>query len=304
MSGKSRLREALLQKLLATAICLAGALTMSAESAQSGERIFLYDGEAPGGDQNDMPEQIYHSEIFNTAVVTNVSRPSFEVFLPEARNGAAVVVAPGGGFHALSIDSEGNDVARWLNERGVAAFVLRYRLVAGGEDPVADLVSKTPEQAGRDMAAIAPLAGADGLRAMTLVRTRAEAFGIDPDRVGIMGFSAGGTVAMHVALNFAADSRPAFVAPVYASVRALDTVAVPGDAPPAFLVAASDDQLGLATDSIRIYEHWLSAGLPVELHMYAAGGHGFGMRRQNLPSDSWIERFGEWLHASGFTGTR
>lgn len=282
-------------------ICLAAVLAMPAES---GERVFLYPGGAPGGDQNGRQERTYHSEIFNTAVVTNVSRPSFEVFLPEAGNGAAVVVAPGGGFHALSIDSEGNDVARWLNERGVAAFVLRYRLVAGGEDPVAELVGKTPEEASRDMAAVAPLAGADGLRAMTLIRAQAEGFGIDPNRLGFMGFSAGGTVAMHVALNFSPDSRPAFVAPIYASMRSLEAAAVPENAPPAFLVAASDDQLGLAADSIRIYEHWLTAGLPVELHMYAAGGHGFGMRRQNLPADSWIERFGDWLLASGFTGAR
>jgi acetyl esterase/lipase len=129
------------------------------------------------------------------------------------------------------------------------------------------------------------------------------AFGIDPERVGFMGFSAGGTVAMQVALNYGSDSRPAFVAAIYASVRALAETPVPTDAPPMFLVAASDDQLGLAADSIRIYEQWRAADVPVELHMYARGGHGFGMRTQNLPSDTWIERFGDWLVASGFTGT-
>jgi acetyl esterase/lipase len=272
-------------------------------SAEGGGRIFLYEGEAPGSERWTASERAYHSDIFDTAVVTNVSRPSLEVFLPVDGNGASVVIAPGGGFHALSIDSEGNDVARWLNDRGVAAFVLRYRLVPGGEDSVAEMVRKAPEEARRDMAAVAPLAGADGLRAMALVRSRARGFGIDPGRVGFMGFSAGGTVALHVALNFEPDSRPAFVAPIYASTRALESVAVPPDAPPAFLVAASDDQLGLAADSIRIYEEWRAAGLPVELHMYALGGHGFGMRTQNLPSDSWIDRFGDWLLASGFTGS-
>ncbi len=300
MPGRTSIRRILFRSFWMTAICLPGIHAMSAEG---GERIFLHADELPGSDAYSMPERTYHSEIFNTAVVTNVSRPSLEVFLPAEGNGASVVIAPGGGFHALSIDSEGNDVARWLNGRGVAAFVLRYRLVPGGEDPVAELVRKTPEQASADMAAVAPSAGEDGLSAMRLVRARAAAFGIDPDRVGFMGFSAGGTVAMHVALNFDPDSRPAFVAPIYASTRALDRVTVPPEAPPAFLVAATDDPLGLASDSIRIYEQWRAADLPVELHMYARGGHGFGMRTQNLPSDSWIDRFGDWLQASGFTGS-
>jgi len=278
---------------------LAGLLAMTAEG---GERILLYPGAAPGSEDWSVEERFYHSDIFNTAVVTNVSRPSLEAFVPDEPNGASVVIAPGGGFHALSIDSEGNDVARWLNERGVTAFVLRYRLVPGGVDSVAELVQKTPEQANADMAAVAPLAGADGLAAMRLVRDRALTFGIDPDRVGFMGFSAGGTVAMQVALTYAADTRPAFVAPIYASIRTLADVPVPTDAPPMFLVAASDDQLGLAADSIRIYEQWLAADVPVELHMYARGGHGFGMRTQNLPADTWIERFGDWLVASGLTG--
>jgi acetyl esterase/lipase len=119
-----------------------------------------------------------------------------------------------------------------------------------------------------------------------------------------MGFSAGGTVAMLVAAGYDAGSRPAFIAPIYASTRALPTWAVPEDAPPMFLVAATDDQLGLAPESIRIYERWLQAGKPVELHLYAQGGHGFGMRSQNLPSDSWIDRFGDWLSASGLIDPR
>ena len=269
-----------------------------------GVRIPLYPDAAPGSEDWTHEEMTYHSDIFQTRVVTNVSRPTLEAFLPENGNGAAVVIAPGGGFHALSIDSEGNDVARWLNERGVAAFVLRYRLVPGGKDAVAELVSKKPKRAQQDMAEVAPLAGADGLEAMRLVHAQAEDFGIDSGRIGFMGFSAGGTVAMLVASGYDSENRPAFVAPIYASTRALPAWAVPEDAPPMFLVAATDDQLGLASESIRIYERWLDAGVPVEMHLYAEGGHGFGMRTQNLPSDSWIERFGDWLKASGFTEAR
>jgi acetyl esterase/lipase len=161
---------------------------------------------------------------------------------------------------------------------------------------------KNPARANEDMAAVAPLAGADGLTAMRLIRSRSAEFGIDPERSGFMGFSAGGTVTMWVASHCDDGSRPAFLAPIYASTRAVDSKA-PNDAPPMFLVAASDDPLGLAADSVRIYEQWRTAGHPVEMHLYARGGHGFGMKRQSLPSDTWIDRFGEWLVASGFMTT-
>ncbi len=242
-------------------------------------------------------ENEYFSEIFGTEVVTNVSTPTLTPFLPDpARaNGLGVVIAPGGGFHALSINSEGNHVAEWLNKKGIAAFVLRYRLVPGGEDVVAEMVAKPQKQSMQDMAQVAPLAGADGLAAMRLVRSRAEEFGVDPERVGFMGFSAGGGVTLHVAHHYEADSRPAFVAPIYAALRWLQDVPLPDDPPPAFVLAATDDQLGLAPDSVAIYQKWLEAGTTPELHMYARGGHGFGMRKRNVPSDAWIERFGEWL---------
>lgn len=259
------------------------------------ERIRLYEGIAPGSESRENREKEYFSPIFGTEVVTHVSEPSLTPFLPEGGNGSAVIIAPGGGYHALSINSEGNDVARWLNDRGVAAFVLRYRLVQGGEDPVAELVRKGPEQAQRDMAAIAPLAGADGLAAMGLVRARAGEFGIDPERVGFMGFSAGGGVTMTVAAGYDAATRPAFLAPIYAGASMAGAMPVPEGAPPMFLAAASDDQLGLAADSLALYSRWHDAGGAVELHLYSRGGHGFGMRLQGLPSDSWIERFADWL---------
>jgi len=274
-----------------------------AMSADAGERLRLYPGPAPGSEDWKHEERSYYSDIFDTEVVTNVVDPSIEVFLPEQGNGTGVIVAPGGGFHALSINSEGNDVAEWLNRRGVAAFVLRYRTVPGGDDAVAELVRKSPEQARADMERIAPLAGADGLQAMRLVKSRAAEFGVDPARIGIMGFSAGGAVAITVAFDYQADTRPAFVAPIYASARRLEDREVPSDAPPMFLAAASDDQLGLATDSVALYQRWLAAGKPVEMHLYVSGGHGFGMRRQDLPTDTWIERFDDWLAVSGLVGT-
>jgi len=284
------------------ALTLVALPLMPPPSLVAGERVPLYPGPAPGTEDWRHEEQAYFSSIFGTEVVTNVATPSLEVFLPDggAATRTGVIIAPGGGFHALSINSEGNDVAAWLNARGVAAFVLRYRLVPGGDDVVAELVAKSPEQARVDMARIAPLAGADGLQAMRLVRAQADSFGIDPERLGFMGFSAGGAVTAMVGFNYDAGTRPAFLAPIYASTRMLEDPTVPADAPPLFLVAASDDQLGLAPDSLALYRQWLDARKPVELHLYATGGHGFGMRRQNLPSDTWIERFGDWLEALGY----
>ena len=103
-----------------------------------------------------------------------------------------------------------------------------------------------------------------------------------------------------VAFNYEADSRPNFVAPIYAATGMIEGRPVPKDAPPMFLAAASDDPLGLASDSVTLYNQWLTAKKPVEMHLYARGGHGFGMRKQNLPSDAWIDRFGEWLDMQGF----
>lgn len=267
-----------------------------------GAPIRLHDGPAPGSEDWTHDERAYFSEVFDTEVVTNVVVPTITPVLPADGVGTAVIVAPGGGYHALSIDSEGFDVARWLAARGVAAFVLKYRLVPAGHDAVAEFGQKMAADPGlvdRDIERIAPLAADDGAAAVRLVRDRAGELGVDPGRVGFIGFSAGGNVAMRVAESADEHARPDFLAPIYATGRGLAWTEPPAGSVPMFLVAATDDGLGLASDSIRLYERWRQAGLPVELHMYARGGHGFGMRTQGLPSDSWIDRFGDWLSASG-----
>jgi acetyl esterase/lipase len=280
------------------ALLLALAVTASAQQV-----IKLYPGAPPGSEQWTHQEKEYYSDIWRTQVVTNVTQPTLTVFKPAAgtANGTAVVVCPGGGFHALSINSEGVDVAKWLAERGVTAFVLKYRLVPTGEDGVKEVMAKMANRQGLDTAnvKVIPLAVADGLAAVTYVRKHASEFGVDPARVGIMGFSAGGTVTAGVAFNYKAESRPDFIAPVYLYLGALKDSAVPNDAPPLFALAATDDQLGLAPDSVNIYNKWTAAKKPAELHLYSKGGHGFGMRQQNLPSDRWIERFGDWLAVQG-----
>jgi acetyl esterase/lipase len=259
--------------------------------------IRLYPGAAPGSESWTHKEQDYFSAIFNTQVVTNVVNPTLTRYAPapENANGTAVIICPGGGFHALSINSEGVEVAKWLNDKGVTGFVLKYRLVPTGKDGTSEMMAKKREKVDQDMRAAYPLALADGLAAMKYLRDHAAELGISPQRIGFMGFSAGGTVTTGVAMHYTPESRPDFVAPIYAYLGLLGEADVPKDAPPLFALAASNDPLGLADDSVELYSKWLAAKKSAELHMYATGGHGFGMKKQNIPSDQWIERFGEWL---------
>jgi len=275
-----------------------------APHAAAQDVIPLYPGTPPGSTPENYPEKQYFSKSWNTEVVANVTKPTLTVFKPSAElnNGTAMVICPGGGFMALSITTEGADAAKYLAAKGVTTFVLKYRLKRTGEDATEEFAAlfadrkKFQETVGK----VIPLSIADGLAAVTYVRKHASDWGVSPDRVGIMGFSAGGTVAAGVAFRYAPDGRPAFVAVIYGAAGRLIDVPVPADAPPMFIAAATDDNLGLAPDSVALYEKWTSAHKPAELHMYAKGGHGFGMRKQNLPTDQWIERFTDWLVLQGW----
>jgi acetyl esterase/lipase len=280
------------------------AVLFAASLAAAQDVIPLYQGTPPGSTPETYPEKEYFSKIWNTEVVANVTKPSLTVFkpAPELKNGTAIVIAPGGGFMALSITSEGNDVAKYLAAKGITAFVLKYRLAHTGEDATQEFTQMIADRQkfGEFVGKIIPLSIADGLAAVTYVRQHASEWGIAPDRVGIIGFSAGGTVAAGVAYHYAPEGRPAFVAPIYAAAGRLKDAAVPADAPPMFIAAATDDQLGLAPDSVALYEKWREAQKSVELHMYAKGGHGFGMHQHNIPTDHWIDRFADWLDLQGF----
>ena len=280
-------------------ICLIASLTVSL-SAQ--EIIHIYPGAAPGSEDWNYPEKQYFSKR-NTEVVSNVTQPTLTVYKPDPAiaNGTSAVICPGGGFMALSITSEGTDVAKWLASKGVTAFVLKYRVLHTGEDATQEFAQRIQdrEKFGQMIGKIVPLSIADGIAAMAYVHKHATDSGLAPDRIGIIGFSAGGTVTAAVGFHYTAENRPAFVAPIYASASGMKDASVPADAPPMFLAAATDDQLHLAPDTIQLYNQWTAAQKSAELHMYAKGGHGFGMRKQGLPSDHWIERLGEWLDSSG-----
>ncbi len=285
------------QHLVAGAVCLIGLVATQLLFAQ--DRIVrLYDGRAPGSEQWYWEEAEAAGSGFNAPLVYNVVDPTLSVFLPEtlSATGAAMIVAPGGAFHILSIANEGMDVARWLNERGIAAFVLKYRLVRSMTDePVEELSARMADfdELDRVNAPVVRLATQDGLAAVRHVRERAGDYGIDPEKVGFMGFSAGATLTLSVVQSADEASRPNLVAPIYPYERAIIGDGIPATRTPIFIAAASDDQLGLAPHSISIYGKWLEAGQPAELHMFERGGHGFGMSRQGLPSDRWIAAFGD-----------
>ena len=280
-------------------------LTLCVSMADAQKVINLYPGKTPGSENWGWQEAEMYSDLWQTRVVYNVSTPTLTAYLPAPRNanGTAVIVCPGGAFHALSIDSEGIDVAKWLASKGVSAFVLKYRLVKSETaDPVKEVSEKMAggKKFEEDVTALMPLIIQDGLEAVKYLRSHAGAYNLNPDRIGIVGFSAGGTVTAGVLFNATGDSRPDFAAPIYAYIPpSMRDAAVPVDAPPIFIAAATDDQLGLAPHSVSLYDKWLAAHKSAELHMYSRGGHGFGMRKNYLPSDGWIERFGDWLQTQG-----
>jgi acetyl esterase/lipase len=269
-----------------------------------GKVIRLYPGRAPGSETWTHAEQVNDDNIWQTRVVFNVVDPTLTVFAPEPAKatGTAVVICPGGGFHALSIDSEGYDVARWLVARGIAGFVLKYRLVeCKTDDPPTEIMGRAA-RLDEVVAPVVKLAMADGLAAIGHVRSHAKQYGVRPDRIGIIGFSAGGTVTASVAYNYSPKTRPDFAAPIYLQYEWVPKAGVPDDAPPLFILAATDDPLKLAPHSVALYQDWTAQHKSAELHLYSQGGHGFGMRTQNLPTDRWIERFHDWLQAQGLTG--
>jgi endo-1,4-beta-xylanase len=229
-------------------------------------------------------------------MVSNIHNPTLTLYLPpkEEATGAAVVICPGGGHRYLAIDHEGHDAAKWLASIGVAGFVLKYRLArAEGSTYKVDVHALE-----------------DGQRAIRMVRNRAQEWGVDPARVGMMGFSAGGEVTALAATRFDAgvegatdpvdrlSSRPDFQVLVYPGIR-VDTLNITKDTPPTFLISANDDRRP-SRSNVDFYLALVQAGVPAELHIYARGGHGFGMRDRKVPVSSWTARLQEWMTDSGF----
>lgn len=264
--------------------------------------IPLYDGAAPGSEDWNWKETQIKADI--GTILMDVAHPSLTAYIPAHPNGTAIIIAPGGAFHALAFDLEGTEVPRRLNAKGITAFVLKYRLVhndpAHPENSIGNLMAtKNFKKLDSLNAPVVPLAMQDGLTAVKYVRSHAADYRIAPNKIGFMGFSAGGTVTMSVVYSATEENRPDFVAPIYAYEGAIIGATVPAKQTPIFVAAASDDDLGLATHSVHIYLKWLEAKQPAELHMYEKGKHGFGTKKQGLPVDAWMDRFTDWLAMHG-----
>jgi acetyl esterase/lipase len=225
-------------------------------------------------------------------IVTNVTQPTLTVVRPQPGtvNGSAMLVLPGGAFRALAWDLEGMEVAQWLARRGITAFVLKYRVrppsdAPPGAEAFAAWMQRT--RAAREVAV------ADGRQALRLIRARAADYGLRADRVGMIGFSAGAIAVMELALSGEAADRPDLAASIYGAAAA-EQPPVAG-APPLFIMAAQDDRQIPSERSVELYRRWSQTGLPAELHLYEKGGHGFGTRARNLPSDQWPAALEAWL---------
>jgi acetyl esterase/lipase len=265
--------------------------------------INVWPGKAPG-ETKDLPAEGFRAprpnEKSNVQRLENVSVPTLTVFAPDEsqRNGASVVVCPGGGYNILAWDLEGTEVAEWLNSLGVTAFVLKYR------------VPKREEFKNNEP----PLM--DAQRAMSLVRSRASELKIDPQRIGILGFSAGGNLAAATCLNSdqraydkldAVDdvsSRPDFAVLVYPAYLVDDAGKLRAEyqpsekSPPMFFAHAIDDRV-TPQSSIALAMALNAVKVPAELHIYDSGGHGFGLRKSEFPCHTWAARCGEWMTHRG-----
>jgi acetyl esterase/lipase len=277
-------------------LILAATSTLFAEDKSTLPAVPLWPHDAPGSEGRSGDEKIVGKERH----VSNIHKPSLTPFLPPKAkaNGAALVICPGGGHRSLSIDHEGYDVARWLNERGIAGFVLKYRL--------ANEPGSTYKV---DVDALA-----DVRRAVRLVRSRAAEWGVDPARLGVMGFSAGGDLAMLSGTRFEnghadavepidrLDSRPDFLVLIYPGFRP-NTIHVTKETPPTFLMVADDDRF-CAPGTVEFYQELRKAGVSGELHVYARGGHGFGMHNRPLPVTGWTARLHDWMDDRGYLKPR
>jgi acetyl esterase/lipase len=316
-----------LSALLLTSTLLWCGGALAAEPTKN-QVIPLYDGAAPGSESWTQKEGMMevNDPRFGPAsgdeLIWNVTHPTLTVFRPAAgkSNGTAIIVAPGGGFRVLSWKNEGLNVATWLSEHGYTAFVLKYRLHrmpddsadvrkdmdrmmsgpppgaarppgAGGGGPPGSS-SGGPGMPGMQLGPEEQAGISDGQRAVALVRSHASEFGISADRVGIVGFSAGGVVSGSAGIS---DTNKAnFVGIIYSNVPGK----IPANASTAFMAAAADDPLSAGLPDL--FQRWRAAGAEAELHIYAKGHHGFATRKQGLPVDHWLDAFEAWVQQQGF----
>jgi len=261
------------------------------------EIIPLYNGETPPGSEAfPLKESARKDSTGEIITIRNVSMPTLTVVRPrkDMNNGTAIIICPGGGFSGLAWQTEGSPTAKWCAENGIVAFILKYRLVP---HPYPDFENLSVRVRDSIISIYVTMAAADGCEAIKYVRNHASEYGIDQAKIGIMGYSAGGTVACSVALTYTRESRPDFVVPVYAAVGPVIGDKVPDDAPPMFLVWATNDPI--SSGNPGFYEKWRDAKRSVEMHAFYSGGHGFSIINHNKPTDSWPKLFMDWMLNQG-----
>jgi acetyl esterase/lipase len=283
-------------------------ICLSAHAADPVE-FRLWPGKAPGSGNWTVPESITNRG--GSRVATNVSDPTLTVYLPDAAksNGAAIVVAPGGALQALSLDDEGTRVAEWLNSKGIAAFVLKYRLrqqqpgqnnaggpSPGGGTPRQELTivkgNANPAPGDAVLDEVLRMGVADAQQALRLVRQNAEKWRVDPKRVGLMGFSAGGGVSVGTVLANAPGASADFLISVYGP--SLQDVNVPENAPPLF-IAVGSNHFNVTNGCLALFAEWKKAGKPAEIHVYDQVNAGFAMSKRGVPVDTWPDRLLDWM---------
>ena len=281
-------------------LCLLLATTTSTHAVDAPPIVLLWPNGAPGSEGKTDVERT-NSAPTMPIQVTSVHKPSLTVYLPakETGTGAGVIVIPGGGHRMLVMEHEGYTVGRWLSERGIAAFILKYRLAR--------------EQGSTYQVETHALA--DTQRAIRLVRSRAKEWDVDPARVGVLGFSAGGELAALASVREsgpiadAADpidregARPDFQALLYPAIP--KDMTPTKDTPPAFMACGFSDRQNISEGLPSLYLLFKQAGVPTDLHVYAGAGHGFGIREgDKSPAGGWPARFREWLDDRGFLGKK
>lgn len=285
----------LVTRLRNTLLCICSLMLPVVAAAAEHEQVPLWSHDAPGSEGKTAPE-IVRLSPGGDHLVSSIHRPSITPYLPAAgiATGAAIVIVPGGGHRELWIDHEGYNVARWLSEHGVAAFVLKYRL-AREEGSTYTVEGESL----RDMQ-----------RAIRLVRSRASEWKIDPERIGVMGFSAGGEIAALAAMRYDSgtanapdpidrqSSRPAFQALFYPAIP--HDIKFTKDTPPAFLLCGENDRPDISQGLPNLYIALKNAGVSTELHVYAGVAHGFGMRENTTgPVADWPARLLDWMGSIG-----
>ncbi len=244
--------------------------------------IPVWSGVAPGSEGVTMKETVQErgkNGAVNRAL-RQISTPTLTVYLPERSqaNGISLVLAPGGGYEHVTIDIEGHAIARRFAAQGITCAVLKYRLPHGPFTKATSL--------------------SDALQAIKIVRAHAAEWNLDPAKVGMMGFSAGGNLAALAGTKPAKADRPSFLALIYPVVEK-DFGGVPADVPPTFIIQAIDTSIG-PDNSVRFYQWVVDAKVPVELHLFTKGGHGFGLGRPGSSAAEWPQLFVKWLGETGF----